>query len=125
MSRKVQYRTEQDGVWWDLSTSLNPGALFHMFESGEWRTEPAKPEPKRVPLEESDLPPFFWVRIKYGTSDCWLDPRMPIQIWGNGLILMADEGGEFKAWTFEELKDNGAEYSVDRREWKPFWKEES
>ncbi len=93
---------------WDSATSLGGFAgICH-------RTKHPLPQPKkRVPLTMDDLPPVFWVRIR-DTATWFLVGKISynkIELC-NGSVL-----------DYENLL-LGYEYSIDRKEVKPFWKEE-
>lgn len=103
--------------------------------TGEWKTIASlsdcnfqlgdyciAPEPRRVPLTADDIPAVCWVRFHFGRCNdkgvleippTWLVTAVT----GNGIEVSA-------AWsTFDELMTEGAEYSTDRKNWKPCWKE--
>lgn len=76
-----------------------------------------KPEPKRVPLTASDIPPVCWITDSIDTN-C----NFVVAININELHAIGMMGHGFNI-TYEGLRINGWKYSSDRKNWKPCWKE--
>lgn len=75
-----------------------------------------KPEPKRVPLEASDIPAVCWIR-----SNTVKREFLVSEIDSNGVWTSNGCGNQMWSWT--RLYSLDVEYSEDRRNWKPCYKE--
>lgn len=73
-----------------------------------------KPEPKRVPLEAKDIPPVCWIRDPNGFADT---NRLVITVAPAGIVAADDYRISYTTLM------NRYEYSTDRVNWKPCWKE--
>ena len=77
-----------------------------------------KPEPRRVPLTKEDFDgmPVMWVRNRDRSFESMIGAITSKNVFLNN----ANQGV-----SYEELKEDGYQYSTDRVTWKPFWKEVS
>lgn len=84
----------------------------------EYRIKPEKPLVKRVRLDFSDFKnvPLIWVSLINGSlpsRSCWL-----VTFISNDRVIFS-ETVELLA----DLKNGNYQWSTDRENWKPFWKE--
>lgn len=92
---------------------------------GTYRTRKPIPQPKkRVPLEASDIPPVCYFR--QGDRDCV--HRLPVTITQVGVVgdsvrFWLSETRGLREYPMKELMDGLWEYSEDRKNWKPCYKE--
>ena len=86
----------------------------HCFDPmrGQYRI---KPEPKRVPLSFNDIPPVCWIKKSVDVF------RLVVETTVFG-VRMGTLGGEL---TFVDMAKQGWQYSTDRKNWKPCWKEQT
>lgn len=90
-------------------------------EDMAWNTEldiyRIKPSKKKVPLVPSDLPAVCWLRADYRGSI-----QNAVVAVGDGFvrIILSDFYTDI---SFNDLKDNNWQYSSDRVNWYPCWKE--
>lgn len=90
--------------------------------AASYRTKLPLPEPKkRVPLEASDIPaPICWLKLK---CQLQIDFTTMVITVGSAGIRTANQSGIIEYFTYGELKFKEAEYSSDRINWKPCYKE--
>jgi len=102
--KTVQRATLKNG-WEDIEA-------IHYISPEEMRLLRIKPESKRIPLTAEDIPPVCWIRYT-GNIYRWLVTKIePDKVWFS-----------YDETLFGDGRDDGYKYSIDRKTWKPCYKE--
>lgn len=110
--KEAQFLSKGNGgeLWLDC----NAGNLIIMIQADykvRLRPDPApKPEPIKLPLRAEDIPAVCWIRHKDNSIQ-----RLVIAV--NTDRVMANRGDEITKYLFDDLLNQGWEYSPDRKTW--------
>jgi len=98
----------EDSMWKDGAESIS---LSHTL------VYRVKPDPERILFQPKDLPPICWVRQLTQDGHTFASELV------TRIGMTEIQCGNNHVWTFKALA-NSAEYSVDRINWKPCYKEQ-